>query len=121
MIGMLNRKKRLEEDESTKLLEETVWEGNDSVRGDEGEAADSGRDRGDEEEEALQSISDEAPEENPVQRARRGPSPECSEPRLQQTTHRLVDEILTFLAEAAQESEQMDKAIAGMGIALRKF
>ena len=62
-------------------------------------------------------VDDWALEENLALRMRWGLSPECSEPRPLQTKLRIADEILTFLAEAALEIEQIDKAVAAMGIA----
>ena len=40
-----------------------------------------------------------------------------SEPRLRQAENRIADEVLAILAEAALENEQIDKAMAAMGIA----
>ena len=41
----------------------------------------------------------------------------CSEPRPRQAEIRIADEVLTTSAQAALESEQIDKAMAAMGIA----
>ena len=44
-------------------------------------------------------------------------SSECSEPWPTKTKLRVADEILTFLEDAAFENEQIDMAMAAMGIA----
>ena len=41
----------------------------------------------------------------------------CSEPRPRQAQNRIADEVLTISAEAALENEQIDKAMAAMGVA----
>ena len=41
----------------------------------------------------------------------------CSEPRPRQAENRIADDVLTIFAEAAVENEQIDKAMAAMGIA----
>ena len=41
----------------------------------------------------------------------------CSEPRPHQAEIRIAEEVLTILAEAALENQQIDKAMEAMGIA----
>ena len=63
-------------------------------------------------------VEDDPGEELSEQRGRKWRMPQCcSEPRPHQAEIRIADEVLTILAEAALENQQIDKAMEAMGIA----